>query len=253
LNSDSDAVRRLGELVVDIAAYEKFSGYELALEELQERLATAPADQIGTLLQLARMHGTNDFVPVLAALARRPDLPAAVSGQAVLAIRGFADVPPQVLAEVGGRFLEAVKTGGVALQSNADFLLLFDLLEQSGPTDLALGRIGSQLAARDATVRDRAHGLARSFGPKAAALADQATAIALQKNTPPEIRVDAVTTLAAVELPPRLERWTTLLDADDAFVRREALRWWRLFKNTPAQAAATNRPRGGAPGPRSTV
>jgi putative heme-binding domain-containing protein len=240
LISDADAVRRLGELVIDIAAYEKFPGYELALEELRDRLATAPVDQIGTLLPLARMHGTKELVPVLVELARRSDLPAAISGQAILAIRGFADVPPQVLTDVGTRFLEAVKTGGVALQSNADFLLLFDLLEQSGPTDLAIGRIGSQLAARPAIVRDRAHGLARSFGAKAAALAEQAAAIALQKNTPPEICSDAVTTLATVELPPRLERWTTLLDADDAFIRREAVRWWRLFKNTPQQAAATN-------------
>ena len=240
LTSESDDVRRLGELIIDIAAHEKFPGYELALEELRERLATAPVDQLTKLLPLARMHGTSDMVPQLVHLAQRSDLPAAVSGQAILAIRGFTDVPPQVLADVGGRFLEAVNTGGVSLQSSADFLLLFDLLEKSDPTNPAFSRVGHQLASGDGSVRERAHALARSFGPKVATLAKQATAIALQKNTPPETRSDALITLAAIEVPAQLERWTTLLDADDAFVRREAIRWWRIFKNTPSQAAATS-------------
>lgn len=241
LNSETDAARQLGEIVIDIAAYEKLAGYELALEELRDRLLTAPADDLATLLQLVRMHGSNQMVPVLAELARRPDLPAAVSGQAILAIRGFADVPPQVLADVGTRFLEAVTTGGVVLKSTADWLLLFDLLEQSGPVEPELIRlIGSQLASRDGNVRERAHGLARSLGPKAAAVAEQVAAIALQKKAPPDMRSDALITLAAVELPARPERWTTLLDADDPFLRREAVRSWRLFKATPSQAAATS-------------
>jgi putative heme-binding domain-containing protein len=239
LGSQSEPVRRLGELVIDISAYEKFPGYELALEELGDRLASAPADQIDSLLSLARMHGTTTMVPVLAQLATRTDLPAAVSGRAILAIRGFAAVPPEVLAGVGQRFLEAVKSGAVAMQSPADWLLLFDLLEETGPTDLAIRQVSSQLAARDGSIRARAHALARGFGAKGAALAEHAARVALQKNTPPEICSDAVITLAAVETPARPERWAALLDSDDPFLRREAVRWWRLFKNTPAQAAAT--------------
>jgi putative heme-binding domain-containing protein len=239
LAADSDAVRRLGELVIDIAAHEKFPGYERALAELRDRLAAAPAEQIDALLALARMHGTSELVPALARIAARTDLPPAIAGRAVLAIRGFAAVPPEVLADVGGRFLEAVATGAVAPQSTADWLLVFDLLEQAGPTDAALRQIGSQLAARDATVRERAHAIARAFGTKGAALAEQAARVALQKGQPPEIRSDAVITLAAVESPARPDRWAPLLDSDDAFLRREALRWWRLFKASPGREEAT--------------
>jgi hypothetical protein len=79
LASDSDAVRRVGELVIDIAAHEKFGDYQMALDELQARLATAPAEQLDTLLTLARMHGTPAMIPTLATLAGRQDLPAAIA------------------------------------------------------------------------------------------------------------------------------------------------------------------------------
>ncbi|MFM8891749.1 MAG: hypothetical protein ACKOTB_09045, partial [Planctomycetia bacterium] len=248
LASDSESLRRLGELVIDIAAYEKFPGHERALEELRDGLASAAADRIDPLLALARMHGTKEMVPVLAKLAGRKDLPATVAGRAILAIRGFADVPPQVLTDVGSRFLEAVASGGISMQSTADWLLLFDLLEQSGPTDLAIRQVSSQLESRDGGIRDRAHALARGYGPRGAALAEHAARAAVQKNTPPEIRVESLITLAAVESPARLDRWMPLLDSDDAFLRREAVRWWRVFKNTPARQEAVGALLDRAPG-----
>lgn len=238
LASDDENVRHLAELVIDIASYEKVDGYEEAIQELRHRLATASPADLPAPLMLARLHGTPDMVPLLAGIAARVDVPPAIAAQAVLAIRAFAAVPPDLLAGVGTRFVEAVERGEVRMQSTGDWLLLFDLLEAEGPTPRTLGQIASRLGDGDATVRGRAHALTRSFGGRAKPLAGPLATVAAQSGIRPEIKADAIASLAAVESPPDLARWEIVLASNDAFVRREAVRWWRVFRNTPAQSEA---------------
>ena len=234
LANTNDDVQRLAECAIDIAAYEKTPDHAAALaallDEVRGRLSGSEPARAEHLLALLRLHGTPEMVPVLAELARRPDLPAAVAGRIIVTINGFAKVPPELLAEVGKRLVDGFDGARASLQTPADWQMLYDLVEIQGPSPTAGRALQSQINSPDQPLRERAHGLLRSFGPQASAIAPAVAGHITNKAVPPAAKHQCAATLAAIEVPPRLDRWQPLLAAEDADARRAVIRWWRVFK-----------------------
>jgi putative heme-binding domain-containing protein len=235
LASTDDDVQRLAECTIDIAAYEKTAGNAAALaallDEAQARLTSGEPARAEHLLSLVRLHGTPEMVPRLAAMARLPELPAAVAGRIIVTINGFAAVPPDLLADVGKRLIDGFDGARASLLAPADWLMLYDLVEIRGPSPQTVKALQVQLNASDQAVRERAHGLLRSFGPQAAASAPALASHIANKVISPITKHHCAATLAAVEVPPRLDRWQPLLAAADPEARRAVVRWWRVFKD----------------------
>lgn len=234
LASKDDDVQRLAECTIDIAAYEKTPGHAAALvalrDEVRGRLTGSEPARAEHLLELVRLHGTPEMVQGLAELARRPELPAAIAGRIIVTINGFAKVPPELLADVGTRLVDGFDKARGSLKTPADWQMLYDLVEIQGPSQQAVRALQAQVNSPDQPLRERAHGLLRTFGPEAAALAPWLAGLIPNKAVPPAAKHQGVATLAAIELPPRLDRWQPLLAADDPDARRAAIRWWRVFK-----------------------
>lgn len=232
-SGDAD-VQRLAECTIDIAAYEKTPGDAAALvallDELRTRLTGPEPARAEHLLELVRLHGTPEMVPALAELARRAELPAALAGRIIVTINGFAKVPPELLADVGARLVDGFDKARGSLKTPADWQMLYDLVEIQGPSQQAVRALQAQVNSPDQPLRERAHGLLRTFGPAAAALVPWLAGLIPNNTVPPAAKHQCVATLAAIEVPPRLDRWQSLLAAEDADARRAAIRWWRVFK-----------------------
>ena len=234
LASPDDDVQRLAECTVDIAAYEKTPDHAPALaallDEVRMRLSSTDPARAEHLLALLRLHGTPEMVPALAEMARRPELPAAVAGRIIVTINGFAKVPPDLFADVGQRLVDGFDGARASLQTPADWQMLYDVVEIQGPSPQAVRALQSQINSNDQPLRERAHGLLRSFGPQAAAIAPAVAGHITNMAVPPATKHQCAATLAAIEVPPRLDRWQPLLAAEDADARRAVIRWWRVFK-----------------------
>lgn len=230
---DAD-VQRLGECTIDIAAYERTPGHEAAvaalLDEVRTRLTGSEPGGVDNLLALVRLHGTPEMVPPLAELAKRPELPAALAGRIIVTINGFATVPPELFADVGKRLVDGFDGARASLQTPADWQMLYDLVEIQGPSAQGVKALQAQINAGDQPLRERAHGLLRSFGPRAAASATALAGQLANKAVSPATKHQCAFSLATVEQPPRLDRWQPLLAAEDPDARRAVIRWWRVFK-----------------------
>jgi putative membrane-bound dehydrogenase-like protein len=256
LASRDPNVQLSGRVAIDIVRYDNFATQPLAIEALRKRLEVASADELEPLLALARDYGDASLVPALVKIAGRTDLPVAVAGRALFAIKrlpenrprqgsqapvapgaptnksepgGSQFEAPERFATSGRRLLEAVSNGQVKIESQSDWLLLYELIACEGPTSFSLGKLRGQLDRNDQTLRGGAHELVRSFGSKAAPLVPRLWQIALQQDMGTFQRMDSLLTLTRVEAAPNLANWEKMLGDPLSILRREAVRSWRLF------------------------
>jgi len=185
------------------------------------------------LLELARLHEAPEVLEGLRNLVRRSDLPAAVTGRALLVLRAAktAGGGEPLDGEAVRRFLEAAEAGQIAFKSPRDAITLLELLETDGPSPFALQTIGRMLGDTDGGVRGAAHRLARLHGKKAAPLADglwKRIAGPAGKRSPAD-RLADLATLLAVEAEPQADAWARLLAEGDPLLVADALRSWRQF------------------------
>jgi quinoprotein glucose dehydrogenase len=234
--TDAD-LRLAGLIAVDVAAYENYPTKKVALAALAKMLSSPKGDDLQHAIFLVQQHGDASMLPDLEKLILRDDLPAAVTGKAMLAYRGIAGKLP---ATAGKRFLEGVQKGTLALTTPGDHLALIELLESDGPTPFAIEQLGKEARSNQPQVRPAALAVARRFGPKASPLADVLWPSLL--NPSPKFKgkgkakdagedlLEALATIAVVQSPARPEQWTKLLSHDDPLIRTDAVRWWRSFK-----------------------
>src|SRR5262249_22665477 len=202
------------------------------LETLAKSLEQ-PGGDAELLLMLAHLNGDKAVVTAVQKLATRTDLPAAVTGRALLVLRAKSGaVSKEVIAAAGKRFLEAVEKGAVKIGGVSDQLLLLELLEAEGPSPFALKQVAGLLNGQT-QVRAAAHDVARKFGTKAAPLAETLWPRALDAKARVEDRIDVMATLVRIEAKPALEKWEKLLADASPAIRTEAVRDWRAFKDQP--------------------
>jgi len=189
------------------------------------------------LLDLARLSGSPEVLQGLRSLVRRSDLPAAVAGRALFALRtATSDAGEPLDGEAVGRFLQAAKAGEIPIKSPRDAVTFLELLEADGPSSFALQTIGRMLGEptvgdKHGEVLEAAHRLARLHGTKAAPLADALWKRVAdpQDNRQPFDRLADLTTLLAVEAEPRADDWARLLAEGDPLLVADAVRSWRQF------------------------
>ena len=198
------------------------------------RLLTDPGtSEPELLLDLAQLHECPEVLEGLRSLVRRSDLPAAVTGRALLLLRAgkTAGGGEPLDGDAVRRFLQAAAAGEVAVKSPRDAITLLELLENDGPSPFALQTIARMLGEKDGGVRAAAHRLARLHGTKAASLADglwKRVAKPAGKRSPSE-RLADLATLMAVEAEPQADAWARLLAEGDPLLAADALRSWRQF------------------------
>jgi len=188
------------------------------------------------LLDLAQLHGSPELLEGLRSLVRRSDLPATVTGQALLMLRAMTAKPGEAVdGEAVRRFLKAAEKGEIAIKSPRDAITLLELLETDGLSPFALQTIGRMLGDRNGDVRGAAHRLARLHGTKASSLADGLWKRIgdPQDKRPPADRLADLTTLMAVEAEPRIDDWARLLAEGDPVLAADAVRSWRQFAGNP--------------------
>jgi putative heme-binding domain-containing protein len=231
LSSEQADVRLAGLIAIDVACHESFPTKTLALAALGKALANPGPLDPELLLTLAQLNGDAALVPALEKLLIRQELPTATAARAVLLLRAkTGGLSRGLSAAAGKRLIEAVQKGAVRLATPADQLMFFELLEAEGPTDFALKHIAGQLHAGHPQVRQAAHSMARRFGSKSAALANQLWLGILAPKARFEDAVEDLSTLARIEQSPRKDAWEKLLAHADPLVRTETVRWWRGFK-----------------------
>ena len=234
LSSANANIRLAGLIAIDVAAYEEFPSKAAALSALGKAIENPGALDQALLLQIAQLDGDAKIVPSLEKLLSRDDLPLATTARAILLIKTKGgDLSKKLSAAAGKRLVEAVEKGALALASPADQLVLFEFLEAEGPTPFSIKQIGGQLRSPNAGLRQASHVLARKFGPKSASLAPQLWAIVNDPKGKLEDIVEALSTIARVEETPNAVAWQKLLDHPQTWVRAEAIRWWRNFKDRP--------------------
>ncbi len=236
LTSESANVRLAGLIAIDVACYENFSSKKAALEALAKALENPGKLDHQLLLKVAELNGDASIVPGLEKLIARDDLPTATIAKAVLVLKaksGGSLASSKLSAAAGKRLIEAVEKGSLKIASPTDQLVIFEFLESEGPTPFALKQIAGQLQSANKDLRQAAHVLARRFGPKASSLADPLWPSVLNPKTKFEDTVDYLSTIARIDGPRKADAWEKLLEHDDAFVRSDAIRWWRTFKDRP--------------------
>jgi putative heme-binding domain-containing protein len=110
---------------------------------------------------------------------------------------------------------------------------MFEFLEGEGPTPFALKQVGGQLQSTNKELRLAAHTLARRFGPKASSLGDGLWPGVLNPKSKFDDAIESLSTIARTESAPKADTWEKMLEHNDPFVRAEAVRWWRRFKDQP--------------------
>jgi putative membrane-bound dehydrogenase-like protein len=235
---DADLELRLAGLIaLDLAAYEKHPTADMALAMLASLLEEPGEIERNLVMDLARMHDSPGLTAAARSLVRRTDLPAAVTGNALLLLRAKAGGATDPLeGQAIKRFLKAVEAGEISIRNNTDAVTLLELLEADGPSEFASQSIVRSLGDRDGRVREAAHRVARVHGPKAATVADALWARLLnpKDNRPPADRLADLTTLLAVEADPNAENWSRLLAEGNPLLVADAVRSWRQFAGKAA-------------------
>ncbi|MGL4550861.1 MAG: hypothetical protein ACRC33_06710, partial [Gemmataceae bacterium] len=233
-----DADQRLaGMIAIDVACFEGLPTKPAALKALAGVIERGT--DLDNAVTLARMNGDVSLVPALMKVLDRPGVTAGVTARAVQAVRAQAKSLPAGVAERAGKqFVEAVRTKSIRISSTADTLMVLSYLESDGPTPFALGEIGRHLNHKQAPVRAAAHDAARRFGPKASEVAKALWPAASDAKAAVPARLEAIGTLAKVEASPDKAGWVGLLDDRSPHVRREAVRSWRAFRESPALVEA---------------
>jgi putative heme-binding domain-containing protein len=223
---DSDPNLRLAGLI----AIDRESPAARAV--LARSIADPGPTETDLLLDLAQLHRSPEVLEGLRGLVRRNDLPAGVTGRALLVLRAMTNKKGDVVdGEAVRRFLKAVEAGEIVIKSPRDAITLLELLETDGPSPFALQTIGRMLVEIDGGVREAAHRLARLHGTKASSLADAIWARVgdPQDKRPPADRLADLTTLMAVEAEPKVDNWARLLTEGDPLLVADAVRSWRQF------------------------
>src|SRR5262249_44092716 len=148
LSEDNANVRLAGLIAIDVACYENTASKKAALAALGKALENPGKLDHQLLLTVAQLDGDASIVPALTKLIARDDLPAATVARAVLVLKAKAGgglASAKLGAAAGKRLIEAVEKGALRIASPADQLVIFEFLEQEGPTPFALKQIGSQL------------------------------------------------------------------------------------------------------------
>ena len=235
LTSDDANVRLAGLIAIDVACYENFPSKKAALAALAKAIENPGKLDHQLLLTVAQLDGDATIVPALEKLIARDDVPAATVAKAFLVLKAKAGASFALKAQgAGKRFIEAVESGQLKIASPADQLVLLEFLESEGPTPFALKQIGGQLQSNNKELRQAAHTLARRFGPKASALADQLWPGVVNPKTKFEDALESLSTIARIEGAPKTDAWLKMLEHEDSHVRTETVRWWRIFKDQPS-------------------
>jgi hypothetical protein len=222
-------VRLAGLIAIDLGAA---SGQTVLETVLAEPGPLGP--QLPLVLELVQTRTSPRVLAALRGLVGRPDLPAAVTGRALLMLRSRTrgnGVNEPLAGDAIRRFFKAVEAGEIDVNSPPDAIALLELLEAEGPTEFALRTIGRYLVDAHPGIRAAAHRLARLQGAKAAALADSLwsrVADPKDKRSPADRLMD-LTTLVAVEAEPKVENWSRLFAEGDPLLVADAVRSWRQF------------------------
>ena len=239
LVADADPGLQLAGLIaLDLAAYEKHPTADMALAMLASLLAHPGKADPKLVMDLVQMHDAPRLTEALRELVRRSDLPAAVTGNALLLLRAKAGGKnDQLDGQAIKRFLKAVEAGEISIRNNTDAVTLLELLEADGPSAFASLNIVHSLGSGDGRVRETAHRVARSYGSKAAKVAEGIWPRLLSNpkdNRPPGDRLADLTTLLAVEAEPNTENWSQLLAEASPVLVADAVRSWRQFAGNAA-------------------
>ncbi len=236
LASDDADVRLAGLIAIDVACYENFPTKKVALEALAKALENPGKLDHQLLLMVAQLDGDASIVPALVKLVERDDLPTATIAKAVLVLKAKAGgslASTKLSAAAGKRLIEAVEKGSLKIASPADQLVIFEFLESEGPTPFALKQIDGQLRSNQPALKQAAHTLARRFGPKASSLGDGLWPSVLNPKGKFEDSIEYLSTIARTGATAKKESWEKMLEHSDPFIRMEAVRWWRQFKDRP--------------------
>jgi putative heme-binding domain-containing protein len=232
--SDDADIRLAGLIAIDVACFENTPSRKAALAALGKALENPGKLDHQLLLTVAKLDGDSSIVPALTQLIARDDLPTATIATAVLALKAKAGdslASTKLSAAAGKRLIEAVEKGTLKIASPADQLVLFEFLESEGPTPFALKQIDAQLRSNQPALKQAAHTLARRFGTKASSLGDGLWPSVFNPKSKFEDTIENLSTIARTEATPNEAMWIKLLEHDDPYVRMEAVRWWRKFKD----------------------
>ena len=224
-----------GLIALDLAIYEKHPTADMALAMLASLSEQPGKAEIQLVMDLVRVHDAPQLTEALRGLVRRTDLPAAVTGNALLVLRAKAGGKNDPLdGQAIKRFLKAVEAGEVSIGNSTDAIALLELLEADGPSEFASATIVRSLGEQNGRVRETAHRVARLHGSKAAKVADAlwGRLLADPKDSRPPPAVDHLadlTTLLAVEAEPKTENWSRLLAEGHPLLVADAIRSWRQF------------------------
>ena len=235
LTSDESNIRLAGLIAIDAACYENFPSKKAALAALAKALENPGKLDHQLLLMVAQLDGDASIVPALEKLIARDDLPTATIAKALLVLRikaGNNLATVKFSAAAGKRLIEAVEKGQIKIGPK-DYPIIFEFLEAEGPTPFALKQIDGQLRSGDPALKQAAHTLARRFGTKASSLGDGLWPNVLNPKTKFDDTIEYLSTIARVGATPKKESWEKMLEHNDPFIRMEAVRWWRLFKDRP--------------------
>jgi putative membrane-bound dehydrogenase-like protein len=241
LASDREEVRLAGLITIDIAGYENRGGKDAAMKVLAEKLVSPGELESKYVFELARLHDSPALVEALRQIVARQDADAAQTATALLLLRSKssgAALDKQAVA----KFMEAVKSGGVSIQSASDWLTLLELISAEGPNEFALQRVAGGLTHGDQRVREAAHALARSWGTKASELAPPLWTRVLQaQNKNASEKLLYLTTILAIEAEPNVENWQKLLETADGPLLIDAVRSFRKFGSQPSMVGMLER------------
>jgi putative membrane-bound dehydrogenase-like protein len=241
VHADDANLRLAGLIAVDVACYESLATKDAALTVLSELIADPAPGDWDLPLTVARLTKDPQLSVALEKLGAREDVPADVTAQTILALRAQGGAAAARLGKAAARrFLTAVESGKVQVAQPGEQLLLLELLAAEEPTGFALRTVQSRLTDRNGSLREKAHAVARGYGPKAATLVPLLVARILDANpqTSLEERLQHVATLAAVDAQPDAAEWTRLLLDSDPAVSRDLLRSWRTFEGNGAMTTA---------------
>jgi putative membrane-bound dehydrogenase-like protein len=241
VRASEENLRLAGLIAIDVSCYENLPARSAAIEVLAELIADPAPGTWDSPLALARL--TNDplLLPALERLGAREDVTAEVTACTILALRAQGGAASNKLGTAATRrFLDSVKSGRVPVTQAADQLLLLELLAGEAPTPFALREVQSRLFDRNIQLRDKAHELARNYGPRAAPVAGvlKGRLLDLNSKTAPTERLQQLATLVAIDPQPDAKAWARLLLECEPTLALDALRSWRTFAGNAVMTQA---------------
>lgn len=241
LGADDENTRLAGQIVIDIASYEKSTALPAARDALAAALREPGRLDLERLLDLAAMSPEPAHVKPLWAIARRKDVPPSVLAKAVMLLLSLPPEPAESFAGVAEPALAGIRAGKIPVKSETDRIAVLRLMSLAKPTPFTIEQI-AKFAAQGGESGRAANDLARSYAKNVPPELLQSLWKELSNaKTKADVRGDLLQTVSVLETKGDATRWAGLLTVDpkssDTLFLRDAVRAWRRFAGQPEMIA----------------